>query len=254
MSGMMRRRLARAALAALVGLGAACAKTLPRGLTPDQLFERGRELWEAEKWTRAREAFERLLFTAPTHPKADSAQFLLADTHFQEEAYLTAATEYLKLAQTRPTIHLADDARYRACLAYAEISPRPELDQKYTEDAIGECRTLIVLYPSSPLVPEAEVRIAELRNKLARKLYLNARYYHERGAYDSAILYYRDLLQTYPETPVVPAALLGLHEAYSRIGYDEEAAETRDRLLREHPTSPEARSLGSGPTTNGERG
>jgi outer membrane protein assembly factor BamD len=235
---------------ALCSLG--CPKTLPPDLPPDELFRRGVEAWEKERWTIAETAFERLLFTAPTHSKADSAQFLLADTHARQKAYLTAATEYLKLAQTRPTIDLADDARYRACQAYAELSPRPELDQKYTEEAIAECRSLVVLYPQSPHVAEAQALIARLRNKLARKLYLNSRYYYDRGAYDSAVLYLNDLLKTYPESSVVPAALLALYDAYRRIGYDEEAVEVRQRLLREHPASPEARSLADGPTANGE--
>lgn len=247
MSAPSGRRIALAALGVAV-LG--CPKTLPPDLGPDELFRRGREAWEDERWLIARTAFQRLLFLAPTHPKADSAQFLLADTHFQEEAYLTAATEYLKLAQTRPTIDLADDARYRACRAYAELSPRPELDQKYAQEAVAECRSLIVLYPQSPLVASADSVIVRMRNKLAEKLYLNAKYYMDRGAYDSAVLYLNDLLKTYPESAVVPAALLGLHDAYRRIGYDEEAAEARERLLREHPTSPEARSLAPSPTAN----
>jgi outer membrane protein assembly factor BamD len=225
------RRIAFAALGvALLG----CPKTLPPDLGPDELFQRGREAWEDERWLIARTAFERLLF--------------LADTHFREKAYLTAATEYLKLAQTRPTIDLADDARYRACRAYSELSPRPELDQKYAEEAVAECRSLVVLYPQSPLVASADSVIARMRNKLAEKLYLNAKYYMDRAAYDSAVLYLNDVLKTYPESAVVPAALLGLYDAYQRIGYDEEAAEARERLLREHPTSPEARSLAPSPT------
>lgn len=234
-----------------VAFGLGCAKGLPANLSPDQLYERGVTLWEQGKWGGARAALERLLYVSPTHPKADSAQFLLAGTHFEEKAYLTAATEYLRLAQTRPTIDLADDARYRACQAYARLSPRPELDQKYTEEAMQECRSLILLYPQSPYVAEAERIIAEMRNKLARKLYLNGRYYASRGAYDSAVLYFSDVLRVYPDAPVVPAALLGLYEAYERIGYDDEAAEARARLLRDFPSSPEARSLAPRPTANG---
>lgn len=249
---MSARACTRIALAALGVAFLGCPKTLPPDLAPDELFRRGREAWERERWLVARTAFERLLFLAPTHPKADSAQFLLADAHFQEKAYLTAATEYLKLAQTRPTIELADDARFRACRSYAELSPRPELDQRYAEDAVAECRSLIVLYPQSPLVASADSVIARMRNKLAQKLYLNARYYMDRGAYDSAVLYLNDLLKTYPESTTVPAALLGLYDAYRRIGYDEEATEARERLLREHPASPEARSLAPGPTANRE--
>ena len=237
-------------LAAAAGL-AACVKRLPPDLAPEELFEAGRTAFADRKWLRAREAFERLLLVAPTHPKADSAQFLIAESYFEEKQYLTAATEFLKLAQTRPTIELADDARFRACRAYAELSPRPELDQKYTHEAIAECRALLLLYPESPWAEEARVQIAALRNKLARKMYLNAKYYMDRGAYDSAILYFNDLLKEYPDSPIVPSALLRLHDAYRKVGYEEEAREVRARLLREFPNSPEARALGATPAANG---
>lgn len=248
---MSSGRWAWVALAAALGSSVGCPKGLPPNLSADELFEKGRELWERGRWEQARMAFERMLLTRPTHPKADSAQFLLADTHFQQNAFLTAATEYLRLAQTRPTIDLADDARYRACLSYGRLSPRPELDQKYTGEAVAECQALILLYPQSPLVPEAEAQVAWMRNKLARKMYLNGKYYVDRGAYDSAVLYLTGLLKEYPDATVVPAALLKLHEAYRKIGYDEEAAEVRERLLREFPSSPEARSLAPPSAANG---
>ncbi|MBI4513266.1 MAG: outer membrane protein assembly factor BamD [Gemmatimonadetes bacterium] len=240
-------------LVLVAGLGSSlgCPKELPPDLTPEELFERGKQLFARERWLQARTAFERLVFSAPTHAKADSAQFLLAETYFQDGAYLTAASEFLKLAQTRPTIHLADDARYRACLAYGRLSPRAELDQGYTEQAIAECRALRLLYPQSPLVPEAEAKVAELRNKLARKMYLNGLYYFQREGYDSAILYFNELLKQYPEAEVVPAALYHLYRAYRRIGYEDEAAGARDRLLREFPNSPEARSLAPASTASG---
>lgn len=239
----------------LAGLGSSlvgCPKELPPDLTPEELFQRGKELFARERWLQAQTAFQRLIFSAPTHPKADSAQFLLAESYFRDGSYLTAASEFLKLAQTRPTIDLADDARYRACLAYARLSPRPELDQLYTEQATAECRALMLLYPQSPLVREAEAKVAELRNKMARKLYLNALYYFDRQAYDSAILYLNEMLKQYPEAAVVPAALLHLYRAYRRIGYEDEAVRTRERLLREFPNSSEARSLAPASGASGE--
>lgn len=228
---------------ALLALAIGCPKELPKDLPPDELYRIGRQHYEDEEWDRAIEALQRLLFQDPGHSKADSAQYLVAESYFQNEQYLTAASEFLRLAQNRPAGALADQARYRACLAYYELSPRPELDQEYTRQAINQCRSVGLLYPQSPYAEEARERIAELTDKLARKYYQTARYYLDRRAYDSAIIYLEHLLENYPESGVAPEAMLRLYESYRNVGYVQEAEEIRERLLQQHPDSPQARQL-----------
>lgn len=232
-----------AVLAALVVAIQGCPKELPQDASPEQLYAFGREAHERQKWQTAIEVLQRFLFQDPGHAKADSAQFLIADSYFRQKQYLTAAAEFLRLAQYRPAGPLADDSRYRACEAYAKLSPRPELDQGYTDEAIDQCRSVTLLYPASPYTVEADEKVKELTDKLARKVYLNAEYYYKRHAYDSAIVYLEHLLETYRGATVEPGALLMLYEAYTRLGYAQEARQTRDRLLREYPDSPEVGKL-----------
>jgi outer membrane protein assembly factor BamD len=229
---------------ALVAALAGCPKELPQDASPEQLYAMGREAHERGSWQRAIDALQRFLFQDPGNPNADSAQFLIADSYFNQKQYLTAANEFLRLARNRPAGPLADDSRYRACRAYAELSPRAELDQEYTEEAIDECRSVSLLYPASPFAGEADSLVRELSDKLARKVYLNAEYYYKRGAYDSAIVYLEHLLSTYRGTGVEPAGLALLYDAYLRLGYTQEAEQTRERLLREYPDSPEAERVG----------
>jgi outer membrane protein assembly factor BamD len=234
------RKLAILALAlALLG----CPKELPQDTPADELYRIGVENFERRRWERSREALQRFLFQDPGHQKADSAQFLIAETYFSQKQYLTAAAEFLRLAQNRPAGPLADDSRYRSCESYYKLSPRPELDQEYTEQAIEQCRSVVLLYPGSPYAPHASERTKELTDKLARKYYLNAVYYFKRRAYDSAIVYLEHLLRTYRGAAVEPEALLKLYETYSKLGYSQEAEEARERLVREYPDSPEAREV-----------
>ncbi len=238
---MSRARRLGLGLLVLAQLG--CPKELPKDLPPDELYRIGAEAFQRERWDRAIEALQRFLFQDPGHPKADSAQYLIGESYFQQKQYLTAAAEFLRLAQNRPAGPLADDSRYRACQAYYELSPRPELDQQYTEEAIDQCRSVVLLYPGSPFAGQAAERTKELSDKLARKYYLNAVYYFKRRAYDSAIVYLEYLLSNYDGASVEPQALFKLYETYTKVGYVQEAQETRARLLREHPDSPEAREL-----------
>jgi outer membrane protein assembly factor BamD len=240
---MTRSALGLAAVLALSLFLTACPKELPPDLPAEELYRIGRDRFERRKWTGAIEALQRFLFQDPGHQKADSAQYLIGEAYFQQHQYLTAAAEFLRLAQTRPAGPLADDARYRACEAYYRLSPRPELDQEYTEEAIDQCRSVVLLYPQSPFAEKAAGRVKELTDKLARKYYLNAVYYYKRRAYDSAIVYLEYLLETYKGASVEPEALKTLWETYLKLGYRSEAERTRERLLREYPDSQAAREV-----------
>jgi outer membrane protein assembly factor BamD len=163
----------------------------------DEYYRLGLEKFERRDWRGSIQALQRFLFEDPGHQKVDSAQLLIGESYYNQKQYLTAAGEFLRLAQNRPAGQLADDARYRACQSYYNLSPRPELDQEYTEEAIDQCRAVALLYPGSPYASEAALRVKELTDKLARKHYLNAVYYIKRRAYDSAIVYLEYLLETY---------------------------------------------------------
>ena len=62
-------------------------------------------------------------------------------------------------------------------------------------------------------------------------------YYFRLKAYDSAILYLRDLVATYPRAAAAPDALAKLAEAYRILGYAEDVRETCDYLRRFHPAA-----------------
>lgn len=238
------RQAARMSLLILGGLAIlGCPKELPPGLPADELYRIGLEKFERRDWGGAIEALQRYVFKDPAAARVDSAQLLTGEAYFNQKQYLTAASEFQRLAEDRPAGRLADLARYRACESYYELSPRPELDQEFTEQAINECRSVALLYPGSPYAELALQRVAELTNKLARKYYLNGVYYFRRKAYDSAIVYLEYMLEAYRGSAVEPEALLKLYESYVKLGYTDEADQTRDRLLRDYPDSPEAREL-----------
>lgn len=209
-------------------------------LEPDALWTRADTEFRAEEWDDAQAAFQAFVFNYPTHPRIQEARYMLALSYYEGEEYVTAAQEFARLADDYPQGPWADDSRYRTCLSYRELSPKPQLDQEYTRGAIDHCTSLVTFYPESDFVPEARTIVDDMRTKLARKVLESGDYYFRRNAFDSAIIYYEDVLEQYPNTSVAPQALLKIVRAYERIGYDEEAEEARQRLLRAYPGSAEA--------------
>jgi outer membrane protein assembly factor BamD len=227
---------------------AACASTGPRlaQMTPDELFVHGQERAKAGKWRDAVTAFERFVFEHQTHPRYQEARYELSRSHFGAREYITAATEYARLAMDFPAGPWADESRFGVCESYYRLSPRVELDQEYTTAAIEHCEALLSYHPDSPLVAQAREMIGELREKLATKVFMAGAYYQRRGALDSAIKYFQSAVDSYPATVAAPRALLRLVRIYELLQYQDEAQAAKERLLKDYPASAEAKGLEKG--------
>ena len=90
-------------------------------------------------------------------------------------------------------------------------------------------------YPGTEAARRATDRIADLENEFAEKELKNAEFYLRLKAYDSAIIYLKDLVASYPRARVAPDALIRLVRAYQALGYTEDLTETCGYILRFHP-------------------
>jgi outer membrane protein assembly factor BamD len=112
---------------------------------------------------------------------------------------------------------------------------RPELDPTYGEAAIAIYQELVGRYPDSDAAARARLHVRRLRNWFGEKAHRNGLFYLRRKAYDSAIIYFKDVVAIYSDTPWAPQSLLRLIDAYRAIGYAEEQRETCDHLRRYYP-------------------
>jgi outer membrane protein assembly factor BamD len=212
----------------------------------DQLLQYALDRLDAHKWDDASRALDQFIFQYPTHERYQEARYRLGEAHFGKGEYLIAASEFSRLASDFPAGQWAQRARFEVCDSYYRLSPRPQLDQEYTHTAFDQCRSVLASYPGGEYADTVRTMLTELQNKLATKELETGKHYFKRGAYDSAILYYEKVLAGYPSSPAAPKALLGLYRSYEEIGWEEEARQTRERLLRDFPESAEAKHLGSG--------
>jgi outer membrane protein assembly factor BamD len=79
--------------------------------------------------------------------------------------------------------------------------------------------------------------VRRLENQFAEKTYKNGMFYLRRKAYDSSIIYFKDVIATYPTAHRAPDALLRLVDSYRAIGYTQELQETCDHLRRFYPNA-----------------
>lgn len=246
------RRAALALLAAAALGGCALFRT-PPPLTTETAYTQGMEAFQARRWGRAAELLSQFVSGASGDPRLKSALMALGRAHLETRDYVTAAADYLRVATEFPSDPEARDARFGLCEAYHELAPRPQLDPEYTTAAITYCESYASIYAGTPQAQQALQWVTEMRGRLAEKQYQNGFFYFRRGLYDAAVVYFNDVLAGYPDTPAASASLLRLVEAYGRMGYREEEAAARARLLRDYPQSTEAASLAAAPADSAGR-
>lgn len=246
-------RLRSACLAILPLVAAACGHAFqlkkfqndPQGLYRASLRE-----FERKKWDNAILGFEKLTNELPARDSLLPRAYLyLARARERNGEHLLAAQTFTRLSETFPDDTLGDDALFEAGKSYEAMWKNPVLDATYGESAQGVFRTLQSVYPDSPLAKRAEAELARLDDWFARKDYETAMHYMRRKAYDSAILYLKDVIAKHPNAPQTRLAYLRLLEAYRIIAYKEEAAELCQAMHRAYPADREVlAACGPAPT------
>jgi|SRR5438067_4436614 len=236
------RRLAALGLLALVAVG--CGQQFqPRKFpTTMALFQASVREFQRHHWDNALSGFDLL---ASQLPARDT---LLADVywyqgqaHEKKDEHLLAAQAYSRILDAFPDDSLADDAVLETGKEYERLWRKPMLDAQYGQTALATYRQLLSLYPDSKLVPEVGRRIAHLNAMFAQKDYDTGDYYMRRKAYDSAIIYFRDVTRLFPGTPTARLSYLRLLDAFSAIRYKEDVAETCTEARKFYPDDAEIR-------------
>jgi outer membrane protein assembly factor BamD len=210
----------------------------------DSLWRRAEAAVRHGKWSDAAKLLDRLLLEFPPgDPRIARAHYYLGEAHYAQGRHLEAAREFRKTSDDTPNDPIAPEALLRLGDVYSDLWRRPELDPTYGQTAVATYQELLNRYPNTAAAKRAQLRMNELQERFAYKAYRSALFYFRLKAYDSAILYLKDLVATYPKATVVPEALVKLVQAYKTLGYREDVQETCGYIRRFHPRTPGAKEV-----------
>src|SRR4051794_14013204 len=228
-----RRANPRAAPAPLSATGASAA-------TVDSMWRRAEVAVRHGKWSDAEKMLNRVILEfSPGDPRVSRAHFYLGEALFAQGRQLEAAREFRKTSDETPNDPLAPEALLRVGDVYADLWRRPELDPTYGQTALSTYQELLNRYPGSSAAKRGQLRVTELNERFATKEFKAGMFYFRLKAYDSAILYLKDVVASYPKAEVVPEALIKLVQAYTALGYREDVQETCGYIRRFHPRAPQ---------------
>ena len=208
------------------------------------LYAAGVQELSLKHWGNAIQAFEKLTTDLPARDSLlPMSHFYLGRARSGNSEHLLAAQAYNKVSENFLDDSLADDAMYESAREYQRLWRSPELDSQYGVTAQASFRTLLAVYPDSPRKKDAERELLKLEEMFATKEYMAGYYYYRRKAYDPAIIYFKAVVTTFPETSRVRDAYLRMIESYRVIRYLEEAAESCEAVKKRFADDAEVKKL-----------
>lgn len=146
------------------------------------------------------EIFNKVIENSTYGPFAPKAQYKLGLVLKSIERYYEAEEAFNKVITMYPDSEWVEPAKFQLALTRASVSKSPAYDQGATREAKEKFEDFVVQHPDAILTPEAEKHIRQLNAKEAQGLYSAGVFYEKQKAWKSALIYYRDVVDNYPDS------------------------------------------------------
>lgn len=197
----------------------------------------GTQVYKTGDYTKAQEAFQKILNEYPDSDLRRDALLNLADSYYGNEEYEEARFQYLKFLELYPEYPHSDTVMYRMAMS-SFLRTRPDnRDQSITQEAIRDFETFLLTHPQSQHFRDVLRKIIYCKNKLAAHELGVGKFYFRQGAYHAAISRFDRLLKTYPAIYFRDEVLFYQGESYLREESREKAAEVFQTLISQFPDS-----------------
>jgi outer membrane protein assembly factor BamD len=210
---------------------------------PDKvLFDKAVDDIEHGRFEVARITLNTLINTYDQSEYLAKAKLAIADSWYREggpHGMAEAEAEYKDFELFYPTMPEAAEAQNRVCLIHYKQMDKADRDAAQALRAEDECRTLLVQYPNSKYVPEAQQRLRDIQEALAEAEMRVGTFYHSKGSNPAAANRLARLVDQYPLYSRADEALWELGDSYSRMGnrFRKQAGDAYARIVRDYPLS-----------------
>jgi outer membrane protein assembly factor BamD len=212
-------------------------------LQPDKiLFDRAIKNIEHGDYEAARLTLNTLINTYDTSEYLAKAKLAIADSWFREggaHGLAQAEAEYKDFILFYPNMEEAAESQFKVCNIHYKQMDKADRDNAQGQRAEDECRQVMVAYPNSKFLPQAQQMLRNTQEVLADKEFKTGDYYHQRGSFPAAANRLSYLSQQYPLYSGSDQALWELADAYKHMGerFENQRAAALTMLVREYPLS-----------------
>ena len=193
------KRLLLVCLGALMMLSA-CAGSEPKEeKTAPELVQDGVAFFEAGKYKKAIDAFEKLRDWYPFSKYAILAELKIADAHYNLESYADAIFAYEEFEQLHPRNEAIPYVIYRIARSYFNQIDTIDRDQTNAAKALETYRRLVQQYPTDVYAGMAKSDMLACYQSLAGHEYSVGVFYYKEKNFKAAKVRFTAVVENYPD-------------------------------------------------------
>lgn len=167
---------------------------------------------------KAIEIYQHVVDHAPYGEYGDRSQLRLGEATLRQSRYEEANRAFQKVVDDYPNSPLVEQAKFKVAFCARQLSLRPSYDQSATDEAISWYEKFIAGHPDSDLIPQARESLKQLYEIKAEGLAKIARFYEIQRKPAAAAVYYREVVEKYPDTTQAAEAIARLKELEEKNG------------------------------------
>ena len=149
---------------------------------------------------RAMEIYQEVVDSVPFGPYAATAYYHMGLISFQDEKYAQAILRFDRILEDFPSSLEAEQAELHIGLSLFHLAELTEYGSTRVGAALEKLEGFVRHYPESDEVGQAEELIIVLVDNLAEERYNIAAFYEKQNFSSSAQVYYRDVVEKFPDT------------------------------------------------------
>lgn len=161
----------------------------------DMKYEAAFDFFNNKKYKKAAGLFESLAIQTQGTEKDDTVRYYWALSNYKLQDYVTAEANFTSFLDMYSRSPFTQDSRFLKLDCMYRSTYRWELDQNPTRSAIYAITEYTQEYPDSPNIPICNVMVDELKDRLDRKEFENARLYYKMEDYIAAKTSFKNILK-----------------------------------------------------------
>jgi len=210
-----------------------------------KFHEKAKSAMEAKNYQKAIKLYETLESRYPFGDYAAQTQLDVAYAYYKNddpEAAIAAVDRFIKIHPRNVSVdyayYLKGLVNFNRSIGFIERYLPTDSTQRNpsnVKEAYDNFDELVRRFPDSKYAPDAKQRMLALRNNLAMYEIHVARFYLKRKAYVAAANRGSYVIKEFQRTPAVPYALQVMEEAYTQLGLEDLAADSKRVYEQNYP-------------------
>jgi len=192
--------------------------------------EAANKMYEAGKYAKAIRLYEQIAPAYKGKPNAERMFYFYSMSLYKSKQYYLAGYQLENFVASYPKSEKREEAAFFAAECFYKLSPEYSLDQTDTNKALDKMQRFIDIYPESQFLPQANVYVKELREKLEKKAFEIAKQYNTISDFKGALKAFENFLADYPGTPFKEQALFYRLDSAYKLAINSIESKKQERL------------------------